>query len=302
MIVKEKIGAIEFALRGLVFYDENSEVLRTDNYGIIQTARSVPSPEPKTYTYEIDGTNGIVDLTYTLTKYITFKNITAVYTFEIDGEYYYRESVVNEIINLLQGRLLYYIDSTYPDSYYNGRVTVSAENKGVYHEIKISINAYPYRMLKSISTDILVKEVSGMDVILKSGKMPVIPTFRNNGTTITYEVTMDDKTVTIPPNETKSSADIVLTQGDNNITVVMTGGNADDILSLEWQDVASQKSISDWQGVALTEMQGKPLTIIQGNSWTWNEFQLKRWCDLRYVNPNSTGIGTLQIDYENGKI
>ena len=117
------------------------------DWRLILTAKDVTPPEPKTNYVEIDGMDGSLDLSESLTGEITYHDRTVSASFwTSDGDYKKRSSLLKDVISALHGKKIKIIEPDDPDHYFYGRVKVKdIVNKIPYAEFSIEAVCEPWR-------------------------------------------------------------------------------------------------------------------------------------------------------------
>ena len=113
----------------------------------------IPSPNPKTYTIDIPGMDGSLDLTESLMGDVKYKNRKIKLDFEIDGDYYDWATISSMINNFCHGQKAKVILDTDPNYYWEGRITLnSTKNDYSYGELELTMDAdaYKYEMYSSL--------------------------------------------------------------------------------------------------------------------------------------------------------
>ena len=190
-----------------------------DEWGLILTEKELKSPDIKTYTVELEGSNGILDFTdfFGAVKYdnrqLSFKFI--VPKIEPDG-FLYLYSVVQDS---LHGKKMKVILDDDPSWFYYGRVSINEwkSNKGI-GEIVIEVDAEPFK--QNISETSVTRTVSGSaGITLENDKMPVVPTITTNAEMLLDVGSFNE----IFPAGTFQVPEIELGEGSNYIYVEGTG-------------------------------------------------------------------------------
>lgn len=129
-------------MRGLKF----GEYHTANDWNLIQEKKELSVPEPKTIYLDIDGRNGSIDLSESLTNDIKYKDRTLSCTYIlIGGTCSQRIVSIDSIINTIHGKRLNIIDDDFPNYYLVGRVTVkSYENNKSYSKLSIEAKCEPY--------------------------------------------------------------------------------------------------------------------------------------------------------------
>lgn len=140
-------------MRGLKF----GEYHTANDWSLIQEKKDLSVPEPKTIYLDIDGRDGSIDLSETLTNDIKYKDRTLSCTYLlVDGTYNQRMISINNIINTLHGKRMNIIDDDFPNYYLVGRVTIkSYESNKSYSKISLEVKCEPFRYSLNGEEDIL---------------------------------------------------------------------------------------------------------------------------------------------------
>ena len=186
---------------------------------LILTEKELKSPDIKTHTVEIEGSNGVLDFTdfFGAVKYenrkLTFKFIKANI---IPDGFLSLYSLVQET---LHGKKMQVILDDDPAYFYYGRVSINEwkSNKGI-GEIVIEVDAEPFK--QSITETTISKSVSGSaSITLVNDKMPVVPTITTNAEFMidfgSYNEAFSAGTFQIP--------ELELGEGNNQVYVEGTG-------------------------------------------------------------------------------
>lgn len=129
-------------MRGIQF----GEYHTANDWNLIQEKKELSIPEPKTNYLEVDGRNGSIDLTETLTT-IKYKDRTLSCTYLLlDGSLTERIEIISTILNTIHGRKLQIIDDDFLNYYLTGRVTIkSYEHNKAYSKLTLEAKCEPYR-------------------------------------------------------------------------------------------------------------------------------------------------------------
>ena len=98
---------------------------------ILLDGYTLEPPEPKTYTVDIPGGDGVIDLTETLNGDTVYNNRKQKFTFYVIGTSTF-ERVKTEVSNFLHGKAFDYKITMDPDYIYHGRFKVSSYNHAAY--------------------------------------------------------------------------------------------------------------------------------------------------------------------------
>lgn len=115
------------------------------DWHLVLTKVEIPLPNAKTSTIDIQGADGVLDLSEALTGDVVYDNRVVKLTFELlDLSSYY--DLISEISNYLHGRVVTFVLSKDDSYYYTGRASINSwecsKNKG---KIVISVDCDPYK-------------------------------------------------------------------------------------------------------------------------------------------------------------
>lgn len=209
-------------------------------------------PEPKVYTIDIPGGDGVIDLTETLSGDVAFNNREQDFVFKCIYPSDF-EKVKTRLSNFLHGKRFEYKLSWDEDYIYRGRFTISSYGhiglaRGQLGEITIHVSADPYKYKKL--RVYRINGAGGQQFTLESGRKPVRPTIQVERTTT---IIWNGESLTIGAGTYRLN-DVLFTQGLNNIYI-----NTYQIFSTTWGD--------------LTKEGGYPMTWKQIGEKTYAEVQ-----------------------------
>ena len=188
-------------------------------WGLILSSKEIESPEPKTNEIEIEGGDGVLDLTEFFGG-VKYKNRSLSFQFTkpsiVPDGYLALFSLVQE---KLHGKKMQVILDDDPAHFYYGRVTVSewksSKNIGT---VEIDVDAEPFKT-EVAETTIRQTVNSNANIILPNGKKPVVPTITTTSEFLIsfggYNDVYEAGTFTIPEME--------LAEGNNQVYVEGTG-------------------------------------------------------------------------------
>lgn len=206
-------------------------------------------PEPKTYTVDIPGGNGVIDLTEALTGDVAYKNRKQEFTFAvIDVKNF--EKVKTEVSNFLHGRAFDYTMSMDPGYTYHGRFSVDSYSheayaNGLLGRFKIKVDANPYKLKEHCTYRL--NATGGKVYRFESGRRPVHPTVECTQPTC---FTWNGKEQFVPAGTYRLN-DVVFTNGINELYV-----NSYKLWFVRWAD-------------------------LKNKQLTWNDLLEKRWDDIQ---------------------
>lgn len=117
------------------------------DWRLVLTNKSVTPPDPKTNCIEIDGRDGTLDLSESLTGEITYKDRTVSASFwTSEGSFNERAFLLRKIVTTLHGKKIKIIEPDDPDHYFYGRVKVKSLNNILpYATFTIEATCEPWR-------------------------------------------------------------------------------------------------------------------------------------------------------------
>lgn len=188
-------------------------------WGLILSSKEIEAPEPKINQIEIEGGDGVLDLTDFFGD-VKYKNRSLSFEFSkmnivLDGFL----ALYSVVQNAIHGKVLDIILDDDPAYYYRGRVTInewkSDKNVGT---IVIEVDAEPYKY--DIDETVISIPVSGStEVNLINSRKRVVPQITTDATFTfvwgNYSKAVSAGTFVIPEMELK--------EGNNSITVIGTG-------------------------------------------------------------------------------
>lgn len=272
----------------------------TTTYGLILVdGYTLEPPSPKTYTVDIPGGNGIIDLTESFTGDVAYDNRSQTFTFLVIYPEDF-EKTKTKVSNFLHGKAFDYKMTMDPDYTYHGRFTVnsyshSAYVDGIVGSIEVQINADPYK--KKSDMTYKLNAVGGKMYRLESGRRPVHPTIECESVCF---VTWDGVEYTIPAGTYRLN-NVVFKQGFNDFYI-----NTQKLYLVIWDDLASTGAHpitwNDATKYRWDELQrlGIEADKVAPQDWNalgsvrWSELSDKRWNELDYRN-TSAYIGDTSV-------
>lgn len=244
-------------------------------------------PEPKTYTVDIPGGNGIIDLTSALTGDVVYNNRHQEFEFALINIKDF-ENVKTELSNFLHGKAFNYTMTMDPGYTYHGRFTVSSYShsayaNGILGNIKISVDADPYKLKEKCTYRL--NATGGRTFRLESGRLPVHPTIEcEQPTSIVWNGVEQ-----IIPAGTYRLNDVLFQDGWNEIYI-----NSFKIWYVKWDELAEtgahpytweQAKEMKWDAVHRlgdTENADAPHSWEVAYAKRWSEYADKMWSEMDY--------------------
>lgn len=174
------------------------------DWSLIPTSRPLISPsEPKNSTIEINGADGVIDASESLTKWPLYNNRTGQWTFFVTDYDDHSDTILDNndteildnekdpiratvvsswqdmytrLLNAIHGKMLVVVLDDDPDYFYKGRFKISqwvSSNDGSLSGVTISYDVFPYKMKKS-NTGIYIQE-KNPSIEIVGGRQPFIP-------------------------------------------------------------------------------------------------------------------------------
>jgi phage-related protein len=214
-------------VRGITIIFNGEEIHTGDDLDLVQEKKEIGKPTIQSFTVEVPGRNGLLNLTKSLTGSVTYYNRSMSFQYFGTGT---REDLLelDEIMSRFHGQTIRIIDDDHPNHYYEGEVSVGTEFHGNYITITLTVDAQPFR-LKRTKT-VYHRELTGtVTVYLDNESIDAVPII-----TVTAEtaITYNAKTVTLSAG-TYTIDDFVLRAGTNKVIISCTGG-----VTIEYQEGA----------------------------------------------------------------
>ena len=244
-------------------------------------------PEPKTYTVDIPGGDGVIDLTQALTGDVAYKNRQQTFPFMVVNPDSF-ERVKTDVSNFLHGKEFDYQITMDPGYTYHGRFTVTEYSHALYAypglvgTFMVSVDADPYKS-KGLQTYQL-NATGGKMFRLESGRKPVHPVIE---CTQPCRVRWKD-VVTVVPVGTYRLNDVLFTDGFNEIYI-----NSRELFNTSWADLGSGgmhamtwDSASSYRWDDIQRMDGNIMDVPR--QWSeisglrWEELADKAWADIDF--------------------
>jgi len=193
------------------FGDKNSY----DDFNLLLRPKTRPFPTPKTNYVSIEGKDGDLDLTTSLTGDVKYENIQYQLEFYLKDKRADWETMLLELTTYLHGKQMNLSFSEDPNYYYVGRYTLNPlEQDRDLGMLVVDCILEPYRLKKTET----VKTITGTGTLtLTNSRKWVMPKITS---TVNTQFTFEGKTFSV--NGTLQTPDIILKEGEN--TIVVTSG------------------------------------------------------------------------------
>ena len=153
-----------------------------DNWHIVPSSRPVfEPPKQKTNILDIQGGNGVIDLSEALTGYPVYNNREGSFEFIVMNDYGEWHERYSDISDYLHGQKMQAVLEDDPYYYYEGRFSVNSwKSDKDWSKITIDYNVSPYKTRKVDSKEVITLTSGTVSREYTSkfyGKAPVCPTF-----------------------------------------------------------------------------------------------------------------------------
>lgn len=256
---------------------------------ILLDGYTLSPPEPKTYTVDIPGGDGVIDLTSSLTGDVAYNNRSQEFTFMVVEPDSF-ERVKTDVSNFLHGKSFDYEMTMDPGYTYHGRFTVSEYSHakyaypGLVGAFTISVDAEPYK-LKGHMTYRL-NATGGKMFRLESGRKPVHPVVE---CTQPCKVRWGDVLTQVPAGTYRLN-DVLFTEGYNEIYI-----NSWTFYNITWgelgQGAAHQMTWDEatrYRWDDLQRLEGDTMDVPQKwedlAQYRWSDLADKTWADVDFRN------------------
>lgn len=203
-------------MNGITFEDKHSYL----DWGLFLKSRPVISPPiPKTMYVDIPGSDGVIDLTESLTGDVKFENRTIRCEFWVLGARDRWSDIYSEIMDYLHGQQMKIILDEDASYYYMGRLKVNEwKSDKATSTISIEGTVEPYK-LKNDRTAVSLSVNGQATVLCRNLRKSVVPTIITDAE---FRVEFEDTSYAIPAGES-IVPDILFKAGDNILYCYGTG-------------------------------------------------------------------------------
>lgn len=234
-------------------------------------------PEPKTYTVDIPGGDGVIDLTQSLTGDVAYNNREQEFNFAVLNPQDF-EQVKTKLSNFLHGKDFDYQMTMDPGYTYHGRFTVTSyahakySYPGIVGTFTVSISAEPYKLKKKMVYEL--NATGGKLFRLESGRKPVRPAIE---CTQPCRIQWKNLNIQIPVGTYRLN-DVLFTEGWNDIYI-----NSWEFFNITWAEVG-QGGTHQMTWEEATKYRWDDIQRLEGNYQdvprAWEELAVYRWSDL----------------------
>lgn len=270
---------------------------------ILVDGYTLSTPEVKTSTVEIPGSDGVLDLTEALTGDTYYDNRSDSFSFIILGVD--EKDIIplkNDIVSFLHGKKYNYSLSFDPGYTYIGRFSVSdytwaTYNIGIVVSVTLDIDAEPYKYKDDIT--LYLNCSGGKWVEFRSGDKTVLPIIEvQRSTFVQY-----DKENLVLPSGSYNIRNFKLKKGINKIFFDTSYTDIGDqtwggLSSKTWEDIKSYY----WSGI---KWKTEPFTMKKWSDFqeeTWSNMSDSKWGELSNPIDSSNEEYGVYVSYEWGDL
>ena len=178
----------------------------------------LPLPEPKTYTVDVPGSDGVIDLTE-FAGDIAYQQRQQTFTLWKDGlTDKTAQQLQMRLARLIHGRRLEFTLGQDPGWIYKGRFSIGAPEHDSctdYWTFPLTVTADPYKTRDDSPLTWLINAAGGVTLTLPVGRRRVCPTIQVQRTTL---VSHGGRTWTLQPGASRIR-DLWLSLGDDELTI-----------------------------------------------------------------------------------
>ena len=166
-------------MRGIAIIFNNERVHTGDDLDLVQEKKETGKPTIQTFTAQVPGRDGLLNLTRSLTGKVNYYNRPLSFQYFGDGT---REQLLDldAYFSRFHGQTIRIIDDDYPDYYYEGEASVKTSLNRNYITIVLEVDAQPFRLKLSPTTH--TREINGeATVYLNNENIEAIPVITTTG-------------------------------------------------------------------------------------------------------------------------
>lgn len=214
-------------MRGITIILNGGSVHTGNDLDLVQEKKEIGKPKVQSYTVEVPGRNGLLNLTKGLTGKVTYSNRSIKCQYFGTGPRA-RLLELDALLSRYHGETIRIIDDDYPGYYYEGEASVSTVFNSNYITVTLIVDAQPFR-LKNNPTVYSQKIAGAVEISLDNESIDAIPTI-----TVTAETSIIFNGVSVNLSAgTYIIEDFVLHRGVNTFEVSGAG-----TITFEYQEGA----------------------------------------------------------------
>lgn len=204
-------------MRGITIIFDNEIFHTGDDLDLVQEKKEIGKPEIQTYSVQVPGRNGLLNLTKALTGKVSYYNRSLSFQYFGTGDRDYLLEL-DTYMSRLHGQTIQIVDDDYPNHYYEGEASVSTELNHNYIIITLTVDAQPFRLRREKT--VYSRDINGTTLVyLDNESIDVVPTITVTAET---EITFNGVTVNIIAG-TYTIDEYALHRGVNILEVTGTG-------------------------------------------------------------------------------
>jgi len=205
-------------VRGIAILAGKEEFHTGDDLDLVQEEKKIGMPQTQSYTVEVPGRNGLLNLTKSLTGEVTYTNRELSFRFFCTGSFEHMQAA-EQTLTRLHGETVRLIDDDTPEYYYEGELSFEVtERKLNYRIFTLQIDAQPFKTC--LFATVLEENVKELREIY----------IDNEGVAVIPEITVSDSMrLTFRDSEfclekgTYQTDQIILQQGVNKFKLIGNG-------------------------------------------------------------------------------
>ena len=270
---------------------------------ILADGYTLTPPSIKTYTVDIPGGHGKLDLTEALFGDVAYNNRKQEFIFYLINVKDF-EKAKTDISTMLHGKYFEYKMTMDPEYTYKGRFTIDSYShtafaSGNLGEIKISIDADPFKYKKD--RVFVISAIGGETYSFESGRKRVLPSIETDGL---LKVIYNGKLFTLPKGTWKLN-ELVFNSGQNEVYF-----NSFDVRNLTWGQLRGTTNWGQFKEKKLYEWyksNGDGTYVF--TTWdsldprhSWEYYRDKAWKDIVYMWDKVKDVSDSYIKYEWGDL
>ena len=260
----------------------------------------LPLPEPKTYTVNVPGSDGVIDLTE-FAGDIAYQQRSQTFTLAAVGLTDRAAQVLQtQLARLVHGRRKTFALGQDPGWTYAGRFalgTPSHDSGTTVWTWPLTVTADPYKTRDDSPLTWLINAAGGVTLTLPVGRRRVCPTIQVQRTTL---VSHGGRTWTLQPGASRIR-DLWLSLGDDELTI-----NTYPTYSIaSWSDLGATKTWVDLAGETWATIAAGDTPPQASDTWTqhegvtWATVGTKRWVELSHgAETGDEYAAYVQYDYK----
>lgn len=214
-------------MRGITIIFNGEEVHTGNDLDLVQEEKKIEKPKIQSYTVEVPGRNGLLNLTKGLTGRVMYNNRPLSFRYFGTGK---RSQLLelDAFMSKYHGQTIRIIDDDYPNHYYEGEASVSTEFHGNYIIVSLDVDAQPFRL--RLTPTVYSQTIDGTVTLkLENESIEVFPMI-----TVTAETTLIFNGVSFKLSAGSYTSENILFRAGVNVLEVSGTGT----ITIEYQEGA----------------------------------------------------------------